>query len=322
MSETFAYKVRSYDFVEFCMEADVTVHAKSVALRADAVEIVVKATVYGELALEKVQASFTRAWRDEGAGPREFSGERLVFLSLKDGKYALVGEGTQSIWPQEYPATQYPSAGDIGLLVKLCKQIREFTSLAEAKRLAAVNDMVAAKDPFLKLVGFDLCSWLLRRHHGEKYVPEVELGSAYAVAFVQHPWRADLPVFYRAVALSSAAPPSAGLQALLRGIEHRYIDQAVRNSAIIGLVQIAHRSGAPLPTLPNVEPVTLDGKLSAIKEWLSKAWPGLVRADAEKILAALVSDDPLRRMVGRMWLEACAAGRNPRFCRPSRGWDG
>ncbi len=117
---------------------------------------------------------------------------------------------------------------------------------------------------------------------------------------------ADLPVFYRAVALSSAAPPSAALRALLRAIEHPYIDRTARNNAIIGLAQVASRSGAPLPTLPTEEPVTLDGKLSAIKGWLSKAWPGLVRADAEKILAALGSDDPLRRMVGRVWLEACA----------------
>ena len=308
VSEAFAYKVRSYDFVEFSMQADVAVHAKSVGCRGDAIEIVVKATVFGGPAPDKVEASFTPAWKHEV--PREFSGERLVFLSLKEGKYALVGEGTQSVWPHERGSEGVPygytSACDLDLLVKVCKQLRDFASLPEEKRLAAVRDLVAAADPFLKRVGFELCSWLLWRHHKEKHEPEVELGSAYALARIQSPVRADPSGFYQAVALSSAAPPSAALRVLLRSIEHPSIAKVLRNNAIMGLAHIASRRGAPLPTLPTEEPVTLDGKLLAIKGWLSKAWPALVRADAVKILGALGSPDPLRRMVGRIWLEACA----------------
>ncbi|MBM4040414.1 MAG: hypothetical protein FJ290_18050 [Planctomycetes bacterium] len=299
-----AYSVRCYDFVELSMESDAIVLAKSVAPAGNQLEVSVREVLYGRAATGSIKVAFEPEWR--APAPQEIKTDRLVFLAAKDGQLALFGAGTQAIWPQEGWSGQYhcpyKSARDVELLAKTCKQIRGLPSLDEAKRAAAVGEMVGSDDPFLKLVGMQLCSWLGRKD-ARKHARELDLGSAQALAYLSKPIGADLLLFYQAVALSGAAPPSAALRRLIRVVEHPSVAAVQRNNASMELAKIARGHGAEVPSGGDVTP---EARLTAVRKWLSTAWRDLVAGDAGTILDALKSPEPSRRAVGRAWLEALA----------------
>lgn len=298
-----AYKVRSYDFVELSMESDAIVLARSVAPAGDQLEVSVREVLYGRVAKGSIKVAFEPEQR--APAPQEIKTDRLVFLAARGGQLALIGAGTQAIWPQEgWQAQRYPykSARDVELLAKTCKQVRGLASLDEAKRAAAVGEMVGSDDPFLKLVGMQLCSWL-QGHDARKYAREVEIGSAQALAYLRKPIGADLPLFYQAVALSGAAPPSAALRRLIRVVEHPSVAAVQRNNASMELARIARRHGAEVPSGGDATP---EARLTAVRKWATTAWRDLVAGDAETILDAVRSPEASRRAVGRAWLEALA----------------
>lgn len=310
-----ASSVRSYNFVELAMNSNAVVIATSMRRDGDQFAITIGEVVDGHLAGGVVGALFRPAPR--GKVPHEVSGPRLVFLSSEDEGFALTGSGIQAIWPQGDSAENasrfypYKSARDVDVLANVCRQLKAFRSLNDPdKRVSVMLEFLANDDLFLRLVGMQLCSYLRSAPSGQ-YALELDAGSAHALKYVQD---SDLFLFYAAVHVLDAAPPSAALQTLLELMEDPSAERVRQNNAFMEFVQIAGTPGKfdfQANTLQPDLKVRTEG-LEAMRQWFDGALPGLLRTDATRITDALKSEILLRRKIGKSWFVA-AAGEDFRF---------
>lgn len=307
--EVQASSVRSYNFVELAMKSDAVVIGTSMRRDEDRFEITIKEVVDGHLASDVVVALFRPAPR--GKAPQEIRGPRLVFLSFEDEGFALTGSGVQAIWPQVDSAENvsrfypYKSARDLDLLANVCRQLKAFRSLNDPdERVSLMLEFLANRDSFLRLVGMQLCSYLRSADPG-LYALEVDAGTAHALEYVRD---SDLFLYYAAVQVLDAAPPSAALPTLWELLDDPSVARVKQNNAFMEFVEIAGTPGKFDFQADTLQPdlrVRAEG-LKAMRQWLERALPRLLRTDAPRITDALKSETLVRRKIGKSWLAAAA----------------
>jgi hypothetical protein len=303
----------THSLPEAAMEADAIVLVDTIVPveGTQQLKMSVGKVLFGDVEKKDITVSFTSVFRM--ATPKAINAQRLVFLRSQAGKFSLYGAGLQSIWPlgddpsiesYRYP---YESARDLTAVVGICQELLSVRAEADStKRTALVARLAESDDSFVRLIGMQLCIALYHKD-AEKYREQVEVGAAFALESIQVRER-DMLLYYAGSELAHAAPPSAALRSLLNVIEHPSSGVVRQNNAFLHFVKISGTSGKFefQHTARTPEEKKRAEALKAIQEWFEEARPALIRRDAQKILAALRSDELLRRKLGRLWLEGAA----------------
>lgn len=308
-SETWASKLKLYNFVEQVMQSDWIVLATGLRSENGGLAMTVQEYVFGRGPAELQVALL--AIPPRGRLPDRIDGTRLVFLSSQGGQVTLVGGGTQAIWPQGTGdgITYYPYCEmhrDTQLLATLARKTR-FCAAVEnvAECEGPVLEMFADPDLFVRLVAVELCLHL-NGPDREKYRPLVETGMAFALENLES---ADPQVSSASLELVRWSPPSVALVALLRLAEKESVEVRLRNAILLTFRQIGEAHGYDAGAAGHCR---LDNRIAQAevtaraRVWYEREFLRFLRADHDTIIASLTSESLPRRIAGRLWLREVA----------------